>query len=73
MTNAEWQHELAVIHSRMGLVLKKQHDNDGALIEYRSYQEIMAKLPASIRDNIGWRREEAYIHDEVGKPAQGPG
>jgi tetratricopeptide (TPR) repeat protein len=64
-TNAEWQHELAVLHSRIGL-LQKQDDKRGALVEYRSYQEIMAQLPPNIRENHGWQSEEAYIHHVVG-------
>lgn len=47
-------------------MLEKQHDTGGALVEYRSSQEIMAKLPSDVRENIGSERDEAYLHDAVG-------
>ena len=56
-TNTGWQHDLALIYSRQGDLLKSEDDLSSAKTQYTSSLEVMQKLAQQHPDNSGWQLE----------------
>ena len=65
-TNAGWQRDLAVSHSRVGGIYQAQGKLDDALAAYREYLRISQKLAEQDPTNAGWQRDLAVAHNRVG-------
>ena len=72
-TNAGWQRELAVAHSRVGGIYEAQGRLDDALAAFREDLRIMQKLAEQDTTNAGWQRHLAVSHSRVGGIYQAQG
>lgn len=71
--NAEWQRDLAVLHSTVGSALAAMGDSAAALTEYRADLTISARLAALDPGNAQWQRDLAVSHNQVGDVLAGRG
>jgi tetratricopeptide (TPR) repeat protein len=65
-SNAEWQRDLSVSHSKTGDVLRAQGDLKGALAAYRASHGIAERLAECDPSNAGWQRDLAVSHERTG-------
>ncbi|MGH8566546.1 MAG: hypothetical protein ACREXU_00645 [Gammaproteobacteria bacterium] len=72
-SNAGWQRELAVAHSRVGDVLQAQGKLEGAQAAFGEYLTISRRLSEQDPSNAGWQRDLAVAHSRVGDVLQAQG
>jgi hypothetical protein len=72
-SNAGWQRDLAVAHSRVGDVLQAQGRLEEAQASYAEYLKISRRLAEQDPSNVGWQRGLAVAHSRVGDVLQGQG
>ena len=65
-TNADWQRDLSVSHTKVGNVQLAQGDASGALASYEASLAIAKRLAASDPTNAGWQRDLSVSHEKVG-------
>ena len=65
-SNAAWQRDLAVAHSRVGGVLQAQGKLGEAQAAFGEYLAISRRLAEADPSNAGWQRELAVAHGRVG-------
>nr|MBC7244257.1 hypothetical protein [Chloroflexota bacterium] len=72
-SNALWQRELAVSHSKVGGTLQVQGDLVGALTEYRASLTILGRLATADPSNDLWQEDLAVSHQDIGRVLQTQG
>jgi tetratricopeptide (TPR) repeat protein len=72
-SNAGWQRELAVAHSRVGDVLQAQGKLGEAQAAFAENLAISRRLAEQDPSNAGWQRELALAHSRVGDVLQAQG
>jgi tetratricopeptide (TPR) repeat protein len=72
-SNAAWQRDLAVAHSKVGDILQEQGRLDEALAAYREDFAISQRLVSTDPANAAWQRELAVAHSKVGDILQAQG
>ena len=65
-SNAGWQHDLAVAHSKVGDVLQSQGKLKAARASFDKVLAISRRLEEQDPSNVGWKRELAVAHSRVG-------
>jgi tetratricopeptide (TPR) repeat protein len=66
-SNADWQRELAVAHSRVGDVLQAQGKLDSALSAFTAALAISRRLLEQDPSNTIWQRDLASTHSQMGE------
>ena len=64
--NADWQRDLSVSHNKVGDVLLKQDDLDGALIMYQDSLVLAQRMALIDPSNTGWKRDLATSQERIG-------
>jgi predicted negative regulator of RcsB-dependent stress response len=72
-SNAGWQRDLAVAHSRVGDVLKAQGKLEAARKAFGEGLAISRRLAEQDPNNTGWQRDLAVAHSRVGEVLQAQG
>jgi tetratricopeptide (TPR) repeat protein len=72
-SNACWQRELAVAHSKVGGMFEAQGKLALALAAFREFLAILGRVAAQDPSNAGWQRELAVAHSKVGGVLQAQG
>ena len=72
-SNAGWQRELAVAHSRVGGVLQAQGRLEAAQAAFDQDLAISRRLAEQDPSNAGWQRDLAVAHSRVGGVLQAQG
>jgi tetratricopeptide (TPR) repeat protein len=61
-----WQHDLSVSHDRIGDLLERKGDREGALESFRKSLAIAKALVARDPGNAQWQWDLAASHDRIG-------
>ena len=61
-----WQHDLSVSYDRIGELLEKKGDRDGALASFRKGLAIAKALALRDPDNVQWQWDLSASHDRIG-------
>ena len=72
-SNASWQRDLAVAHSRVGDILQAQGRLDEAVAVFREALAICQRLTSTDPSNASWQRDLAVAHSKVGDILQAQG
>ena len=72
-SNAGWQHDLAVAHSKVGDVLQSQGKLKAARVAFDEALMISRRLAEQEPSNAGWQRDLAVAHSRVGEVLQSQG
>ena len=65
-SNAQWQRDLGVSHSRLGDVQQAQGDLVGALASFLTNLEIRERLARQDPSNAQWQRDLGLCHERLG-------
>jgi tetratricopeptide (TPR) repeat protein len=65
-SNAGWQHDLAVAHSKVGGIYEAQGKLEAAEAAYGEYLAISRRLAETHPSNAGWQHDLAVTHSKVG-------
>jgi tetratricopeptide (TPR) repeat protein len=63
-SNAGWQRERAVAHSKVGDIYQEQGHLDDALAAYRECLAIFQRLASTDPSNAGWQSDLAFAHNK---------
>jgi DNA-binding CsgD family transcriptional regulator/Flp pilus assembly protein TadD len=72
-SNADWQRDLAVAHSKIGDIAQAQGRLDDALTAFHEALAIVKLLTATDPSNADWQRDLAVAHSKIGDIAQAQG
>ena len=64
--SAVWQHDLSVSYDRIGDLLDKKGDREGALANFRKSLAIAKALTLRDPDNVQWQWDLSASHDRIG-------
>jgi tetratricopeptide (TPR) repeat protein len=71
--SAVWQHDLSVSYDRIGELLDKKGDRDGALESFRKGLAIARALMLRDPDNVQWQWDLSASYDRIGDVLIGDG
>ena len=64
--NLDWQRDLSVSHDRVGDVLDREGDREGALGSFRRGLAIAKDLAKRRPANLAWQWDLSVSHDRIG-------